>query len=108
MLGVLVVVEGDILFYLYIKCGGYIFLQWVEMIDVVIMQLGKWFILYFDFVYIESSDIVIDLMYGNKVIVLFIDQDGLWEGCLCEQLVMDKWKIVVQKLKELKEEYSLW
>jgi len=106
--GVPVVVEGDTLFYLYTKRGGYTPLQRAEMIDATIMQLGKRFTLHPDSVYIESSDIVTDLMYGNKVIASFTDQDGLWEGRSREQLATDKRKIVVQKLKELKEEHSLW
>lgn len=106
--GVPVVVEGDTLFYLYTKRGGYTPLQRAEMIDAAIMQLGKRFTLHPDSVYIESSDIVTDLMYGNKVIASFTDQDGLWEGRSLEQLATDKRKIVVQKLKELKEEHSLW
>lgn len=106
--GVPVVVEGDTLFYLYTKRGGYTPLQRAEMIDAAIMQLGKRFTLHPDSVYIESSDIVTDLMYGNKVIASFTDQDGLWEERSREQLATDKRKIVVQKLKELKEEHSLW
>ena len=106
--GVPVVVEGDTLFYLYTKRGGYTPLQRAEMIDAAIMQLGKRFTLHPDSVYIESSDIVTDLMYGNKVIASFTDQDGLWEGRSREQLATDKRKIVVQKLKELKKEHSLW
>lgn len=106
--GVPVVIEGDTLFYLYTKRGGYTPLQRAEMIDAAIMQLGKRFTLHPDSVYIESSDIVTDLMYGNKVIASFTDQDGLWEGRSREQLATDKRKIVVQKLKELKEEHSLW
>ena len=106
--GVPVVGEGDTLFYLYTKRGGYTPLQRAEMIDAAIMQLGKRFTLHPDSVYIESSDIVTDLMYGNKVIASFTDQDGLWEGRSREQLATDKRKIVVQKLKELKEEHSLW
>ncbi|MFK2173373.1 mechanosensitive ion channel family protein [Bacteroides fragilis] len=106
--GVPVVVEGDTLFYLYTKRGGYTPLQRAEMIDAAIMQLGKRFTLHPDSVYIESSDIVTDLMYDNKVIASFTDQDGLWEGRSREQLATDKRKIVVQKLKELKEEHSLW
>ncbi len=106
--GVPVVVEGDTLFYLYTKRGGYTPLQRAEMIDAAIMQLGKRFTLHPDSVYIESSDIVTYLMYGNKVIASFTDQDGLWEGRSREQLATDKRKIVVQKLKELKEEHSLW
>lgn len=107
-LGVPVVVEGDTLFYLYTKRGGYTPLQRAEMIDAAITQLGKRFTLHPDSVYIESSDIVSDLMYGNKVIASFTDQDGLWEGRSREQLAADKRIVVVKKLKELKEEHSFW
>ena len=106
--GVPVVVEGDTLFYLYTKRGGYTPLQRAEMIDAVITQLGRRFTLHPDSVYIESSDIVSDLMYGNKVIASFTDQDGLWEGRSREQLAADKRIVVVKKLKELKEEHSFW
>ena len=106
--GVPVVVEGDTLFYLYTKRGGYTPLQRAEMIDAAITQLGKRFTLHPDSVYIESSDIVSDLMYGNKVIASFTDQDGLWEGHSREQLAADKRIVVVKKLKELKEEHSFW
>ena len=105
--GVPVVVEGDTLFYLYTKRGGYTPLQRAEMIDAAIMQLGKRFTLHPDSVYIESSDIVTDLMYGNKVIARLPTRTD-WEGRSREQLATDKRKIVVQKLKELKEEHSLW
>lgn len=106
--GVPVVVEGDTLFYLYTKRGGYTPLQRAEMIDAAITQLGRRFTLHPDSVYIESSDIVSDLMYGNKVIASFTDQDGLWEGHSREQLAADKRIVVVKKLKELKEEHSFW
>lgn len=42
-----------------------------------ITTLGKRFNLHPDSVYIESTDIVTDVMYGDKVIVSFTDQDGL-------------------------------
>lgn len=106
--GVPVVVEGDTLFYLYTKRGGYTPLQRAEMIDAAITQLSRRFTLHPDSVYIESSDIVSDLMYGNKVIASFTDQDGLWEGRSREQLAADKRIVVVKKLKELKEEHSFW
>ena len=61
-----------------------------------------------DSVYTESSDIVTDLMYGNKVLASFIDQDGLWEGCSRDQLAAAKRKVIVDKLKVMKDEHSLW
>ena len=73
-----------------------------------ITELGKRFNLQPDSVYTESSDIVTDLMYGNKVLASFIDQDGLWEGCSRDQLAAAKRKVIVDKLKVMKDEHSLW
>lgn len=106
--GVPVVVEGDTLFYLFAKRGGHTPQQRAEMNATAITELGKRFNLQPDSLYLESSDIVTDLMYGNKVLASFTDQDGLWEGCTRDQLAADKRQIVVHKLKELKEEHSLW
>ena len=47
-------------------------------------------------------------MYGNKVIASFTDQDGLWENCSRDQLAVNRRSVIVQKLKELQEEHSLW
>lgn len=84
--GVPVVVEGDTLYYLFAKRGGHTPQQRAEMNAAAITELGKQFNLQPDSVYTESSDIVTDLMYGNKVLASFIDQDGLWEGCSRDQL----------------------
>lgn len=106
--GVPVVVEGDTLYYLFAKRGGHTPQQRVEMNAAAITELGKRFNLQPDSVYTESSDIVTDLMYGNKVLASFIDQDGLWEGCSRDQLAAAKRKVIVDKLKVMKDEHSLW
>lgn len=106
--GVPIVVEGDTLFSLFTKRGGYTPQQRAEMDVTAITALGKTFNLHPDSLYIENSDIVSDLMYGNKVIISFTDQDGLWAGCSREQLAAKVRLIVVDKLKELKEAHSLW
>lgn len=106
--GVAVVVEGDTLYYLYAKRGGLSPQQRAETNAQVITELGKRFNLKPDSLYIESSDIVTDLMYGNKVIVSFTDQDGLWENCTRDQLAAAKRKVVIDKLKVMKDEHSLW
>lgn len=103
-----VIVGGDTLFSLYAKRGGHTPRQRAEMDSVAIEELGKKFNLHPDSLYLEQSDIVTDLMYGNKVIVSFTDQDGLWENCSREQLATNVRKVIVDKLKELKEEHSLW
>ena len=106
--GVPVVVEGDTLYYLFAKRGGHTPQQRAEMNAAAITELGKRFNLQPDSVYAESSDIVTDLMYGNKVLASFIDQDGLWEGCSRDQLAAAKRKVIVDKLKVMKDEHSLW
>ncbi len=106
--GIPVVVEEDTLFYLFAKRGGHTPQQRATMVSAAILEVGKRFNLKPDSLYIESSDIVTDLMYGDKVIVTFTDQDGLWENCSRDQLAAAKREIIIQKLKELKEEHSFW
>ncbi|WP_300702447.1 mechanosensitive ion channel family protein [Bacteroides sp.] len=106
--GIPVVVEGDTLFYLYAKRGGHTPQQRADMDAVAITELGKRFNLKPDSLYLESSDIVTDLMYGNKVIASFTDQDGLWENCTRDQLAAKNRQIIVGKLKIMKEQHSLW
>lgn len=106
--GIPVIVEGDTLYYLFAKRGGHTPQQRAEMNAAAITELGKRFNLQPDSVYIESSDIVTDLMYGNKVLSSFTDQDGLWEGCSRDQLAAAKRKAIVDKLKVMKDEHSLW
>ena len=107
-LGVPVVVEGDTLVYLYAKRGGHTPQQRAEMDAAAILELGKRFNLRPDSLYMESSDIVTDLMYDNKVIASFIDQDGLWENCTRDRLAAHNRKVIVDKLKEMKDEHGLW
>ena len=106
--GVPVVVEGDTLFYIYAKRGGHTPQQRAVMNATAITELGKRFNLKPDSLYLESSDIVTDLMYGDKVLASFTDQDGLWEGRTRDQLAADKRHIVVDKLEDMKKEHSLW
>lgn len=106
--GVPVVVDNDTLFYLYAKRGGYTPQQRATMDAEAIEELGRRFNLHPDSVYIESTDIVTDLMYGNKVIVSFTDQDGLWANTTRDRLAEKERGVIVQKLKQLKEEHSMW
>lgn len=106
--GVPVVVDNDTLFYLYAKRGGYTPQQRAAMDAEAIEELGRRFNLHPDSVYIEATDIVTDIMYGNKVIVSFTDQDGLWANTTRDRLAEKERRVIVQKLKQLKEEHSLW
>lgn len=105
--GVPVVVDDDTLFYFYAKRGGHTPQQRAENVAHDITALGKRFNLKPDSLYIESSDIVTDVMYDNKVIVSFTDQDGLWEGCTRDQLAANNRLIILEKLKVMKEEHGL-
>lgn len=104
--GVPVIVDDDTLFYFYAKRGGHTPQQRAENVANDITALGKRFNLKPDSLYIESSDIVTDVMYDNKVIVSFTDQDGLWEGCTRDQLATEKRLVILEKLKVMKEEHG--
>lgn len=104
--GVPVIVDRDTLFYLYTKRGGYTAQTRAEMDAAIITELGERFNLNPDSVYIENSDIVTDVMYEDKVIVSFTDQDGLWENCTRQQLAEHVRTLIVEKLKAMHEEHS--
>lgn len=106
--GVPVIVEGDTLFYLYTKRGGYAPQQRAQMTSEAIEVLGKRFNLRPDSVYIDQSDIVSDLMYDTKVLLSLTDQDALWEGISRDSLIRNRRAIVVDKLQQLKAEHSVW
>ena len=103
-----VVAEGDTLFYLFTKRGGYTPQQRAQMTGAAIEEIGKRFNLRPDSVSIDHSDIVSDLMYGNKVLLSLTDQDALWENCTRDQLAASKRHVVVDKLKAMQKEHSLW
>ena len=63
--GIPVVADGDTLFYLYTKRGGYTPQQRAQMTGSAIEELGRRFNLRPDSVSVDHSDIVSDLMYGN-------------------------------------------
>lgn len=104
--GVPVIVDGDTLFYLYTKRGGYTAQTRAEMDAAIITELGERFNLHPDSVYIENSDIVTDVMYEDKVIVSFTDQDGLWESCTRQQLAEHVRTLIIEKLRTMHEEHS--
>lgn len=106
--GVPVIAEEDTLFYLYTKRGGYSPQQRAQMTGSAIEELGKRFNLRPDSVIIDHSDIVSDLMYGNKVLLSLTDQDALWEGVSRDSLAKERRTTVVAKLKEMKAEHSIW
>ncbi|WP_148371456.1 mechanosensitive ion channel family protein [Bacteroides bouchesdurhonensis] len=106
--GIPVVADGDTLFYLYTKRGGYTPQQRAQMTGTAIEELGRRFNLSPDSVSIDHSDIVSDLMYGNKVLLSLTDQDALWEGIPRDSLAKERRGEVVDKLHEMKAEHGLW
>ena len=61
-----------------------------------------------DSVSIDHSDIVSDLMYGNKVLLSLTDQDALWEGISRDSLAKERQQNVITKLHDMKAEHGLW
>ena len=106
--GIPVVADGDILFYLYTKRGGYTPQQRAQMTGSAIEELGRRFNLRPDSVSVDHSDIVSDLMYGNKVLLSLTDQDALWEGVSRDSLANERRQNVVDKLHEMKAEHGIW
>lgn len=106
--GVPVVVTGDTLFYLYAKRGGLSPQKRAQNCSRVIETLGEQFNLNPDSLYLDSTDIVTDLMYETKVLISFTDQDGLWANSSRGELAAGMRKIIVEKLRQLKEENSMW
>lgn len=104
--GVPVVVDDDTLFYYYAKRGGLTPQLRAENVARDIEFLGKKFNLKPDSLYIETSEIVTDLMYDSKVIVSFTDMDGLWENCTRDELAAKNRIVIIEKLHEMKEEHG--
>ncbi|KAA6341888.1 Mechanosensitive channel MscK [termite gut metagenome] len=102
-----VVVKEDTLYYLYSKHGGRSPRNRAENVANTILQLGKRYILHPDSVYCESSDIVTDVVYENKVIASFTDQDALWENSTRDELAARNREVIVHELQELHSEYGL-
>ena len=106
--GIPVVADGDTLFYLFTKRGGYTPQQRAQMTGAAIEEIGRRFNLQPDSVAIDHSDIVSDLMYGSKVLLSLTDQDALWEGVSRDSLAKERQQNVVAKLHEMKAEHGLW
>ena len=103
-----VVVENDILYNLFINRGGHSPSQRAKMNAEAILKLGKILTLKPDSLYVEHSDIVSDIMYSDRVILSFTDQDALWAGSTRTEFTENVRKIVVDKLKVLQDEFGFW
>lgn len=106
--GAPVVVDGDTLFHIYTKNGGYTPQQRAQINSETITELGRRVNLNPDSVHVVSSDIETDLIYGDVVIVSFTDQDGLWAGSTRDDLAQKEREVIVDKLKSMKQQHGLW
>ena len=106
--GVPVVLEEDTLFYYYSKRGGYTPSQRALMTQEAILELGTRFNLEPDSVYVDTSDVVSDIMYDNVVIASITDQDALWAASTRDELTQERRDLIVAELHKLKAEHSFW
>jgi len=105
--GVPVVISGDTIFEVYAKQGGVTPFDRVKEITQKINSLGREFAMIPDSVHVESSELVTDIMYKDKVLVTLNDLDGLWENTTRDELAERYRTVIVDKLSELKAEYGL-
>lgn len=106
--GIPVIVEGDTLYFIYARRGGYSPQQRAIMTQEIITELGNKFNLSPDSVYIENSDNVSDIMYETRVIASFTDQDALWAGVTQDSLSRQRREVIVAELHKLKDIHSFW
>lgn len=104
--GVPVVISGDTLFMVYAKRGGLSPEDRAENFLQNIDRLGRQYGLRPDSVYLEPTDNVTDIMYGNKVLVSLTDLDALWQDMSRAELADAYRDIIVDTLKQLKEQHS--
>ena len=102
-----VVVGTDTLFMIYAKRGGLSPVDRAHTFALAIEQLGKSYRLHPDSVYLETTEFVTDIMYGNKVLVSLTDPDALWQNTSRAELAETYRGIVIHSLQELKEQHSL-
>lgn len=106
--GVPLVVDNDTLLYFYTNRGGYTAYQRATMNAALIEKIGNSLVLYPDSVRIESTDIVTDIMYKDKVLVSLTDKDAMWEGISRDSLAQQDRNIIVAKLKEMNHQNGIW
>lgn len=106
--GVPLVVDEDTLLYFYTNRGGYTPAQRAEMNGALIEKLGNSLVLYPDSVKIESTDIVTDIMYKDKVLISLTDKDAMWEGVSRDSLALRDRAIIVAKLTDMNAKNGVW
>lgn len=104
--GVPVLVEGDTLYMIYARQGGLLPQVRADNVGRAVLELGKHFGLEPDSLYIESTDIRTDVMYEDRVIASFTDQDGLWMDTGRDELADRARVIIADKLEELQKAHG--
>lgn len=104
--GIPVVVESDTLYYIYSKRGGVSPQVRARIVEATITSLGKRYTLQPDSLYIEETDITTEIMYEDKVVASFTDQDALWENMTRSELANLRRLIIINKMYELQKEYG--
>jgi len=105
--GVPVIIEGDTLLTIYARRGGMMPRDRAEKTKEMILYLGKRLTMTLDSVYIFQSDYATDIMSGDKVIISFVDQDGLWQNVTREELAEQYLPVISDRIAKLQEEYGL-
>ena len=100
--------DGDTLFYLYAKKGGFTAVQRAEEAGERIELVGKKLNLDPERVHIEHTDIFSDIMYDSQVLVSFTDADAMWEGVSRDSLVENRKQVIVDQFQHMKSQYGIW
>ncbi|MDE6670536.1 MAG: mechanosensitive ion channel family protein [Muribaculaceae bacterium] len=104
--GVPVLVDGDTLFTLYADRGGYSAADRAEMLNEILVKIGR--SLQRDTVYTLENGDYIDIMYGKKVLVTITDKDALWQGTSRHELAEQYKPILADKIDHLQNHYGFW
>ncbi len=105
--GVPLVIDDDTLLTFYTKNGGLSAHDRAENAARQILHIGKDLSLKTDSVYPFDSELMTDIMYGDKVLFSVTDQDALWQNTAREELARTYCTIVSEKIQTLKKEHSI-
>lgn len=104
--GIPVVIDEDTLFTVYANRGGLSAADRVAEIEKVINTLGGKRKKQSDSIYIYETELVTDIMCGEKVIFGITDQDALWQNVSREELAQKYMPVITSKVDELREHHS--
>jgi len=105
--GVPVIINKDTLFHIYAQRGGHSPHDRATDIYTILNKIGEAYSIRMDSVYIYDSDIVTDIMYGNKVIMSITDQDALWQNTTRQELAQNYLPIITDTIGDLRKTNSI-